>query len=213
MNVDFQPSLSVKINSCGCLCSPACAQKDEADIYFLMDDSGSIQNQDFNEMKKFIIEFLHIFRIGPQHIRMGLVKYADLPTLEFDLTAYSDADKLEKAVEGIIHKGGGTETGKALSSMTPHFEKALATRGQKVPEYLIVITDGESTDEVKAPAEKLRAQGVIIYAIGVKKSNETQLKEIAGDPKRAFFVNNFDALKTINDGIVTDICSPDGKEK
>ncbi|KAM6935984.1 collagen alpha-6(VI) chain-like isoform 1-T2 [Lycodopsis pacificus] len=187
----------------------ACVQKDEADIFFLMDDSGSIENLDFEDMKTFIIKFLHTFTIGPENVRVGLVKYADSPNMEFDMTAYPDAKSLEKVVLDIKHVGGGTETGKALLSMGKHFERAVASRVHKVPEYLIVITDGKSTDEVKAPAEQLRAQGVIVYAIGVKDSNKTELEEIAGDPKRTIYVNNFDALKSINNNIITDICSED----
>ncbi|CAL8248632.1 unnamed protein product [Lota lota] len=186
-----------------------CVQTDKADIFFLIDQSGSIWPDDFQDMKKFIIEFLNTFHIGPEHVRIGVVKYADSPTLEFDLTAYTDSKTLEKAVEDIHQIGGGTETGAALSFMTPHFERAMKTRGHKVPEYLIVITDGKSTDEVKLPAEKLRAQGVIIYAIGVKSANEAELQEIAGSPQKTFFVNNFDALKPIKDNIIRDICSPD----
>ncbi|XP_030605327.1 collagen alpha-6(VI) chain-like isoform X2 [Archocentrus centrarchus] len=185
----------------------ACVQTDQADFFFLMDDSGSIENNDFYDMQKFIIEFLHTFRIGPQHVRMGLVKYSDSPSLQFDLTEHSDAKKMEKAVEGIHHQGGGTQTGRALSSMKVHFKNPKNSRGYTVPEYLIVITDGESQDEVKIPAEELRALGVITYAIGVKGSNDTQLTEIAGDPKRKFFVSNFDALKSIKDSIIRDICS------
>lgn len=192
---------------------PGCLQTDEADIFFLIDHSGSIYPSDFQDMKKFIIEFLHTFRIGPQHVRMGVAKYADSPNLEFDLTVYSDKKTLEKAVEGIRQIGGGTETGRALEFMGPHFDRAMVTRGHKVPEYLVVITDGKSTDEVKAPAEKLRSQGVIIYAIGVKQADVSELREISGDPKRTFFVNNFDALKPIKDDIITDICSQDGKKK
>ncbi|KAM9309642.1 collagen alpha-6(VI) chain isoform 2-T6 [Pholidichthys leucotaenia] len=186
-----------------------CKQTDEADIYFLIDHSGSIYPSDFYDMKKFIIEFISTFRIGPQHVRMGVAKYADSPNLEFDLSAHSNAVTLEKAVEGIKQIGGGTETGRALEFMSPLFDQAMATRGHKVPEYLVVITDGKSSDEVKAPAEKLRSQGIILYAIGVKNADETELKEIAGDPKRTFFVNNFDALKPIKDDIITDICSQD----
>ncbi|XP_051255377.1 collagen alpha-6(VI) chain [Dicentrarchus labrax] len=184
----------------------ACDQKDEADFFFLMDDSGSIENQDFADMQTFIIEFISIFRIGPGHIRMGLVKYADLPTKEFDLKTYSDADKLKEAIKSIEHKGGDTKTGKALSSMATHFEEA---RDRKVPKYLIVVTDGESKDEVTAPAADLRDQGVIIYAVGVSKANQTQLQEIAGDQTRTFFVQNFDALKSIKNDIFRHICSPD----
>uniref|UniRef100_A0A667Z011 VWFA domain-containing protein n=1 Tax=Myripristis murdjan TaxID=586833 RepID=A0A667Z011_9TELE len=186
-----------------------CIQTDEADIFFLIDQSGSIYPKDFSDMKKFLIEFLDTFRIGPQHVRVGVAKYADSPNLEFDLTTYSDAKSLEKAVENISHEGGGTQTGAALSFMGPIFERAMVSRGHKVPESLVVITDGKSSDEVKAPAEKLRAQGVIIYAIGVKGADETELVEIAGNPKKTFFVNDFDALKPIKDDIVTDICSQD----
>uniref|UniRef100_A0A3B5AQI3 Collagen alpha-6(VI) chain-like n=1 Tax=Stegastes partitus TaxID=144197 RepID=A0A3B5AQI3_9TELE len=187
----------------------ACEQKDEADIYFLLDESSSIHPLDFKEMQKFIIEFLQIFHIGPQNVRMGIAKYSTHPSLEFDLTRYSDAEKMKAAVRAMKHAGGNTYTGEALSFMFKYFEEASKSRVSKVPKYLIVITDGESADEVRAPAEKLRAQDITIYAIGVKNSNQTQLNEIAGDPKRTFHVNNFDALKSINNGIITDICSPD----
>ncbi|XP_068178959.1 collagen alpha-6(VI) chain isoform X2 [Antennarius striatus] len=186
-----------------------CIQTDEADIFFLIDHSGSIYPADFYDMKKFIIEFLNTFRISPQHVRMGVAKFADAPNLEFDLTTYTDAKSLEKAIEAIKQVGGGTETGRALEFMGPQFDRAMATRGHQVAEYLIVITDGKSTDNVKIPAEKLRAQGVIVYAIGVKNADHTELREISGDPQRTFFVNNFDALNPIKDDIITDICSQD----
>uniref|UniRef100_A0A8C9XAN3 VWFA domain-containing protein n=1 Tax=Sander lucioperca TaxID=283035 RepID=A0A8C9XAN3_SANLU len=189
-----------------------CVKKDEADIFFLMDDSGSIGNQDFKDMQNFIINFFRTFNIGPNHVRVGLVKYADDPTLQFDLTASSNVDNMETSVKTIRHEGGGTETGKALKSMGPHFRRAMQTRGHKVPEYLIVITDGESTDDVTAPAEELRQQGVIIFAIGVKESNQAQLVDIAGDSKRTIQVNNFDALKSIKNNIITDICTDDCKD-
>lgn len=188
-----------------------CVQTDEADIFFLIDHSGSIYPSDFYDMKKFIIEFLSTFRIGPHHVRVGVAKFADDPTLEFDLTVHTDAKSLEKAVENIRQIGGGTETGKALDFMTQYFDRAAASRGGKVREYLVVITDGKSSDQVKAPAEKLRRQGVNIYAIGVKNADEDELDDISGSKKRTFFVNDFDALKPIKNEIISDICSEEGK--
>uniref|UniRef100_A0A8K9XBR3 VWFA domain-containing protein n=1 Tax=Oncorhynchus mykiss TaxID=8022 RepID=A0A8K9XBR3_ONCMY len=183
-----------------------CLQTDEADMFFLIDHSGSIEQLDFADMKTFINKFINTFHIGPYHIRVGVVKFSDTPALEFDLTTYPDKPSVEKAVDGIIQLGGGTKTGLALNSMGPHFDRAKATRSHKVREYLIVITDGESEDNVKDQAAKLRAQGITIYAIGVKLANDTQLLEIAGSQERKFFVNNFDALKPIKNDIITDIC-------
>ncbi|KAI9521245.1 hypothetical protein NQZ68_007559 [Dissostichus eleginoides] len=200
---------AISVSSRGNAIKEGCVQKDEADIFFLIDHSGSIYPNDFQDMKKFIFEFLNTFRIGPQHVRIGVVKYADSPDLEFDLTAHSDVKSLVNALEAIKQIGGGTETGKALTSMVPHYDRALVTRGHEVPEYLVVITDGKSADEVKVPAEQVRAQGVTVYAIGVKSADPVQLQEIAGDPERTFFVNSFDALRPIKDDIITDICSPE----
>ncbi|KAM7382826.1 hypothetical protein PAMP_002532 [Pampus punctatissimus] len=182
-----------------------CGQTDEADIFFLIDHSGSIFPQDFDDMKKFITEFIRTFRIGPQNVRIGVVKYADSPNLEFDLSTYTDAASLERAVNNIKQLGGGTETGRALNDMSKYFDLAIQSR--KVPKYLVVITDGESTDNVKDPAEKLRNQNIVIYAIGVKNASRDELQLIAGDSKKTFFVDNFDALRPIKDQITTDICT------
>ncbi|KAI4789147.1 hypothetical protein KUCAC02_035421, partial [Chaenocephalus aceratus] len=198
---------AISVSSRGNAIKEGCVQKEEADIFFLIDHSGSIYPNDFKDMKKFMIEFLNTFRIGPQHVRIGVVKYADSPDLEFDLTTHSDVKSLENAIKAIRQIGGGTETGRALTSMVPHYNRAVVTRGHEVPEYLVVITDGKSADAVKGPAEQVRAQGVTVYAIGVKSADPVQLQEIAGDPKRTFFVNNFDALTPIKDDIITDICS------
>ncbi|KAK1896007.1 Collagen alpha-6(VI) chain [Dissostichus eleginoides] len=153
-----------------------CVKTDEADIFFLMDDSGSITWQDFAEMQKFINKFIETSKLGHNNIH---------------------------------HLGGGTGTGKALSHMGRLFKRAAVTRHHEAPKYLIVLTDGKSSDEVEAPAEELREQGIIIYAIGVKNSSQTQLEEIAGDPKRTIFVRNFDALEFINNDFIRDICSED----
>ncbi|KAK3552012.1 hypothetical protein QTP70_031601, partial [Hemibagrus guttatus] len=184
-----------------------CIQTEEADIYFLIDQSGSIDPPDFQDMKKFILEFLLMFTIGPKQVRVGVVKYESYPTLEFRLNEYNDRASLERAVDSIVQRGGGTQTGQALSFMGPLFKEAEKTRGNKVQEILIVITDGESQDKVKEPSAELRAQGVKIYAIGVKDANEMELLEIADDPNRMYFVTNFDALKPLKNEILTDICS------
>ncbi|KAJ8354327.1 hypothetical protein SKAU_G00218940, partial [Synaphobranchus kaupii] len=193
----------------------ACVETEKADIYFLIDHSGSIDSVDFLDVKNFILDFLHMFKIGPNNVRVGVVKYSDSPTLEFDLTEHTSTTSLKEAVDNIINDGGGTETGKALSTMSPLFKDASKSRDEKVPEFLIIITDGKSTDAVNKPAKELRDQGVIIYAIRVsgshkgeeKGAEEAELLEIAGSPKRKFLIFDFQSLKLIKDEVVRDICS------
>lgn len=153
-----------------------------------------------------------MFKIGPKQVRVGVVKYASDPTLEFTLKEHKDRESVDKAVSNIQQLGGGTETGKALNFMQPLFVEARKSRGAKVREILIVITDGKSQDVVKERAAALRNQGVSIYAIGVKEANKEELLDMTDDPKKMFFVNNYDALKPLKNEIVTDICSEEGKD-
>ncbi|KAM8869610.1 collagen alpha-6(VI) chain-like isoform 2-T3 [Spinachia spinachia] len=187
----------------------ACVKNDVADILFLIDNSGSISNLDFNDTKTFILKFLNTFRIDPDHFRMGVARYAESATTEFTLTTHTDFESVNNAILSLRHLGGRRSTvrntGRALLHMAKEFKKN--PRDSKVPEYLIVITDGKSNDQVKAHAEHLMEQGIITYAIGVKDSIQTELNEITGNPTRAFYVNDFDALKSIDNKVITDICS------
>ncbi|XP_072532864.1 collagen alpha-6(VI) chain [Salminus brasiliensis] len=182
----------------------------EADIYFLLDESGSITYDDFDDMKAFILEFLHMFQIGPDKVRIGVVKFADRATIVFRLDTYATKPAVEKAVKDLFMEGGGTRTDLGLEAMIPLFKQAEQTRKEKVRELLIVITDGKSEPvgtPVKVPAEELRKQNVTIYAVGVKNADTAELEDMSGSPKRTFYVQNYDALKLIKTKILKEICS------
>uniref|UniRef100_H3A0C7 VWFA domain-containing protein n=1 Tax=Latimeria chalumnae TaxID=7897 RepID=H3A0C7_LATCH len=183
-----------------------CVQTEEADIYFLIDGSGSIQFQDFLDMKTFIREIIKTFKIGEDHIRIGVVQYESVQHLEFSISQYTTKQQLQEALQEIQQRGRGTNTGKALGYMRPLFQEAARTR-PNVPRFLIIITDGESQDAVKRPAAELRGDGIVIYAIGIRDANTTELKDIAEKPERTFYVNNFDSLNIIKNQVIQEICS------
>lgn len=183
---------------------------EEADIYFLLDNSGGTR-ADFEDVKKLILGSLQLFNIGPNRVRVGVAKADRDPTLQFSLTEHKNRASLEAAVRDIIRPNGGTETGKALSFVADLFNQAKASRPAKVQEILIVITDKESEDDVSEPAAELRTQGVSVYAIGVKDANQDELLKMTTDETKKFYVTNYDALNSLKGEIVTDICSQEGK--
>lgn len=179
-----------------------CVHIEKADIYFLIDGSGSIFHNDFLEMKVFMNEVIKMFHIGPDRVQFGVVQYSDEINSQFTLNQHPSVERLKVAIDGIQQKGGGTMTGQALGNMVKIFAD---TARSNVPWYLIVITDGQSMDPVAEAAEALRGDGVTIYAIGVRDANTVELREIAED--RMFFVHDFDSLKAIQQEVVQDICS------
>ncbi|XP_030672368.1 collagen alpha-4(VI) chain-like [Nomascus leucogenys] len=179
-----------------------CVHIEKADIYFLIAGSGSIYPEDFLEMKVFMNEVIKMFQIGPNRVQFGVIQYSDKIKSKFILSQYPSVAELKVAIDNIQQGGGGTTTGEALNNMTQVF----ADTGRiNVARYLIVITDGKSSDPVAEAAEGLRANGVNIYAIGIREANIDELKEIAKD--KIFFVYEFDLLKDIQKEVVQDICS------
>ncbi|XP_061443604.1 collagen alpha-6(VI) chain-like [Rhineura floridana] len=183
-----------------------CEETEEADIYFLIDGSGSICPHDFHDMKVFMNEMFSMFQVGTNQVRFGVVQYGSTPQTEFVITQYNNMAQLKEAIKVIQQIGGGTNTGDALRYMQGLFKRASRNN---VPQFLIIITDGESQDQVTKAAEELRQEGIVIYAIGVKNAVEKELEDIAGTKDRMFFVNDFDSLKLIKHDIVQDICSPE----
>ncbi|XP_053456555.1 collagen alpha-6(VI) chain [Nycticebus coucang] len=184
-----------------------CVDTEEADIYLLIDGSGSIQATDFQEMKSFLSEMVGMFSIGPHKVRVGAVQYADSWDLEFEINKYPNRQDLAKAIENIRQMGGNTNTGTALNFTLGLLQKAKKQRGNKVPRHLVVLMTGTSVDSVLEPADRLREEQVRVHAIGVKEANHTQLREIAGEEKRVYYVHDFDALKNIRNQVVQEICA------
>ncbi|XP_033854792.3 collagen alpha-6(VI) chain-like [Acipenser ruthenus] len=190
-----------------------CAETEEADIYFLMDGSESIKPQDFLDIKKFLIGMVGMFNIGPDNVRIGAVQYSTSPILELNITHHSSKIAIQQAIQNIRQVREGTRTGEALRFMLKCFQSAVTTRPTTVPRYLVMLTDGESQDEVRQAAETLWKEGVLTYAIGVRDANKTQLQEISGSEGRFFYVYNFDSLKDIKNNVVREICSQEACKK
>uniref|UniRef100_A0A8D0RAC1 Collagen alpha-5(VI) chain n=1 Tax=Sus scrofa TaxID=9823 RepID=A0A8D0RAC1_PIG len=189
-----------------------CVDTKEVDIYFLIDGSGSIRSDHFEQIKKFMLEVIENFDIGPDKVRVGAVQYSDTREKEFDITDYTTDETLRKAISNIRQLGGGTYTGEALDFILQIIKKGREQRINKVPCYLIVLTDGMSMDDVLEPAEKLRAENIAVHAIGIGEANRTQLQQIAGKEERVSFGQNFDSLKNIKNEVLHSICTEKGCE-
>lgn len=178
------------------------------DLLFLIDSSGSIKSQDYQKMKDFMKSVISKSVVGEQDIHIGIMQYSTDQRLEFPLNRYNTKDEMSKAIDDIRQIGGGTHTGEAIRAVSHYFD---ADRGGRphVRQRLVVITDGESQDEVKDPASSVRARGVVVYAIGVVDANTTQLLEISGSQERMYAERDFDALKDLESKVALELCEPE----
>lgn len=180
------------------------------DIVFLVDSSSSIAVREFRDMKAFIRQVVNGLNIDSKKVQVGIVQFSTDPHQEFLLGDYANKADLFQKIEKIPLRQGGTYMGKAMTFLKEnYFTSAGGSRiDQKVPQIVVVVTDGDSRDDIKIPAEELRAQGVIIFAIGVGETNMTEMRSIANSPSERFVVNikNYEALKGLTTTMMETVC-------
>lgn len=196
------------------LCSspsrPECAAATVADIVFLVDGSSSIGDTNFQEIRKFLRTAITSLDIGPDKVRIGLAQFSDDPHQEFLLKDHTDKQSLLSVFDTFPYRGGGTETGKAIDFLLQTFftEEAGSRANQRVPQIAVIITDGDSTDNVTEPAQRLRQHGVLVFGIGVGQANLKELASIANRPRKRFLytIDNFQALQRLTEGLLQTVC-------
>lgn len=178
------------------------------DLIFLIDSSGSIYPEDYQKMKDFMKSLIQKSNIAKNQVHVGVLQYSTVQKLEFNLIQYYTKGQLSNAIDAMQQIGGGTHTGEAIAVVSQYFDAQNGGR-QDLKQRLVVVTDGESQDDVKQSSEALRAKGVIVYAIGLVAANTTQLLEISGDPKRMYAGRDFDALKDLEKQMTMELCDPE----
>ncbi|XP_019739016.1 integrin alpha-M-like isoform X2 [Hippocampus comes] len=192
--------------------------KNQADIAFLLDGSGSVAAESFRQMKTFVSNLIGSFL--DKDSQFAVVQFSNNPTIHNYFYNFN-VNSWRNYINGIKQIRGGTNTARAIQSVVDHV--FVASRGSRpnVKKILIVITDGESGDHHNLPSALTAAERKNIgrFAIGVgrafKNENAKQeLNAIASSPsaKHVFQVENFAALEAIRETLQDSIFAIEGSQ-
>ena len=114
---------------------------------------------------------------------------------------------MDTFINDLIMGGGGTSITKGLNLVKVQFGQETAhcheTDADRKKVALIIAADEDvpslfPASTVLAEAQALRDLGVVIYAIGLKSTNETELGLITGDASRVITLATYDDLASID---------------
>ncbi|XP_067381515.1 vitrin isoform X9 [Channa argus] len=185
------------------VCSKTCLNAN--DIAFVIDGSSSVGTGNFRTVLQFVANVTREFEISDTDTRVGAVQYTYEQRLEFAFGQYNNKVELLNAIKSINYWSGGTSTGAAITYAAEQLFSKSKPNKRKI---MIVITDGRSYDDVRAPALAVHRQGVIAYSIGIAWAAQDELEYIATDPDKehSFFVDEFDNLYKYVPKIIHNIC-------
>lgn len=185
------------------LCSKTCYNS--VNLGFLIDGSSSVGDHNFQMVLEFLAGIAQHFDISDVGARVGAVQFTYEQRLEFGLFDHSEKQRVLSAINSIYYMSGGTATGAAIEFATHHLFSRRTGPGRN---YLIVVTDGQSYDDVRAPALAAQKQGVNMVAVGVAWAPLEDLRDMASEPKEThtYFTREFTGLKEFIPAIVKGIC-------
>ncbi|CAM4548481.1 unnamed protein product [Lepidochelys kempii] len=186
------------------------------DLVLVIDGSKSVRPQNFELVKQFVNQIVDFLDVSPHGTRVGLVQYSSRVRTEFPLNQYQTAEDIKKAVLKVEYMEKGTMTGLALKHMLEHsFSEAEGARplSQNIPRIGLVFTDGRSQDDISEWARKAKESGITMFAVGVGKAVEEELREIASEPAGQHFSYSadFSTVTQIADNLKVNICPEEGK--
>ncbi|XP_059836954.1 matrilin-4 [Hypanus sabinus] len=181
------------------------------DLVFVIDGSKSVRPENFELVKKFVNNIVDALDVSTQGTRVGLVQYSSNVRTEFPLGKHTTTATLKSAVNSVQYMEKGTMTGLALKHMVENsFTAAGGARpmAENYPRVGVVFTDGRSQDSISEWSKKAKDAGITMYAVGIGKAVEDELREIASDPvdQHFFYASDFSAIDQIAENLKLNIC-------
>ncbi|KAF8785452.1 Sushi like protein [Argiope bruennichi] len=164
-------------------------------VVFVVDESGSIGLQTYQDVKHFIQLVVRHFPVSSEYSRVAIVSFSNYPRTHLNFiksTQGSNMCKLLNVVEDMNYIGYGTATDLGMNEARNLLEQARPNANK----IIILITDGESNPghSPLPAAEKLKQNGVVIFAVGVAEVNKDEVDAVATSKDHIYILKNFNFL-------------------
>ncbi|KFO30989.1 Collagen alpha-1(XXII) chain [Fukomys damarensis] len=154
------------------------------DLVFLLDTSSSVGKEDFEKVRQWVANLVDTFEVGPDHTRVGVVRYSDAPTTAFELGRFSSHEEVKAAARHIPYHGGNTNTGDALRyitgrSFSPQAGGRPGNRALKQEEleeiasepksaHIFHVSDFDAIDKIRGKLRRRLCENVLCPSVRVE---------------------------------------------
>jgi hypothetical protein len=184
------------------------------DLTLIIDSSGSIKPDEFEQGKKALIDLVSRLNINVKKAGVAILNYASNVSLSAQTEVFEfDKPSLLQQIAELPRLGTHTATGDALALAKAYCDARCRDIAEGVPRIFTVFTDGHS-NEGQPPipvAEAIRATPMegTIFAVGVGnigKAGQDELLGIAGDQDYVLNINSYLDLARVTNAITMQMC-------
>ncbi|KAI7808924.1 putative collagen alpha-3VI chain [Triplophysa rosa] len=192
----------------------AVSQGPKKDIVFVIDGSDDV-GREFAIIQEFLRKVVENLNIGENRIRVGVVQYGDNPYADIYLNSHKTKEGVLNGIKELRRRGGiQRNLGRAIDFVSQ--DVLTSGRGGRkqegVPQFVVVVSGGKSTDNIRTPATALKQSGIVPFGIGTREVDTQELEIIAYVPRFAFSVDDLPGLYTVQDTLITTLTELSSEE-
>jgi uncharacterized protein YegL len=188
----------------------------KADIFFLMDNSGSLWSggqNGFRDEKTFITSLLSKIKIAKPATRVAVIRFGDHATIDInyvsDLTGLNNKCEFNERFAGVHYTGVMTNMNDAFSkveeilfgvlSKNVRPWKVVNVQGVNVNKVVFLLTDGHYNvgGDPTSRIANIKGNSVEVFAVGVSGANPTFLQSVATTSDHYFYYSDFDKFREL----------------
>ncbi|CAC5403480.1 unnamed protein product [Mytilus coruscus] len=177
-----------------------------ADIGFLIDESGSVGQTNFNINLDLVRKFVDDFDIGNNAVKISAFAFHQLMGDGFYFNCCHNKTRIKYKIDNINFMSGGEDFEMALTFANSNMFQSVNGARNCSLKILMFFTDGQSTQNA---ASLLHQIGVLVYAVGVGSNvDRDQLNKIATNKNYVFMMPRYsDLVGQRYNKITSQICS------
>ncbi|CAM4604074.1 unnamed protein product [Leuciscus chuanchicus] len=184
------------------------------DIVFVIDGSEGV-GREFPIIQEFVRRVVENLNVGENKIRVGVVQYGDSPYADIYLNSHRTKEGVLNNIKELQQRGGRQRNlGRAIDFVGR--EVLVSGRGGRkqegVPQFVVVVSGGKATDNIRPSATKMKQSGTFPLSIGTRDVSPQELQVTSYVPTFAYTVDDLPGLYTIQDKLITTLTELSSEE-
>uniref|UniRef100_A0A2K6U3I6 Collagen type VI alpha 3 chain n=1 Tax=Saimiri boliviensis boliviensis TaxID=39432 RepID=A0A2K6U3I6_SAIBB len=179
---------------------PLAQPESKRDILFLFDGSANLVGQgQFPVVRDFLYKIIDELNVQPDGTRIAVAQYSDDVKVESRFDEHQSKPDILNLVKRMKIKTGKTlNLGYALDYAQRYiFVKSAGSRIEDgVPQFLVLLVAGKSSDRVDGPASNMKQSGIVPFIFQAKNADPAELEQIVLSPA---FILAAESLPKIGD--------------
>ncbi|XP_068507762.1 uncharacterized protein col6a3 isoform X4 [Syngnathus scovelli] len=158
--------------------------QDSADLVLLIDGSQNVGAANFPYVRELALRIIERLNVGREAVRVALALYHANPEIKFYLSSYESKASVLEAVKELTYSGSPqSNLGLALEEVAQSLlsQSAGGRAEEGVPQMVVVISAGPSTDDTGAGDRSLKRAGVVTFGVAIGNTAPADLEAVATD--------------------------------